>query len=749
MMERLGIAGAPPPTAGTLANMLGEDLAVWPADAWLAIDDYHFAMESEASETFVEELLARCPVRLLITSRARPSWATARRMLYGEILEVGRNALALTHDEARQLLPGRKVEEVAGVLAISEGWPAVIGLASLSNDLVLSGAEVPDALYGYCAEELFQRFEPDLQRALCTLALAPAITADLVRALYGDETTRILGAAEDGGFLTHGHGGEYDMHPLLRTVLLRKLDETGADYAGRAMSDLAAYLIRARRWDEAFAVAARGGNGALLEEIIDGALDDLVSQGRLETLKHWVARARTDAPSAILDLAEAETAFREGDHHGALRHALNASAQFPEGHERLSQSWFRGGQSAYFIGRIEDARTFCENARRAAVTPRDIKAALWGAFNAATDVGDRDAISLLADIEALRPLVSSEEIRLAGGRIFFASRWGGLESAVGAARPLADRISSADPLIQTGFLNNYANGLVLTARYKEALAAIDRELAIAREFSVDFVAPYALVMRGLACLGLRRFRDAERAFSNAVSAEDPFIPVAVATFAARLPLYSGRPGEALTRLGQIRDGEAIPTIRGELTATKALAFAVLGRPADAAEACEEALELAQNIETAVLVASAHAILAVAQGSINAAALAQDAFRLSLEYGNLDTFVCGYRSYPRLLSAMTRVPELERPLSSLLVRTNDLALGSRYGVTTPRPSNWELTRREEEILQLVGQGLTNREIAERLVVAEATVKVHVRHILRKLGVRSRTEAALRARMADAD
>ena len=172
--------------------MLGEDLAAWPQDAWLAVDDYHFAMESEASETFVEELLARCPVRLLITSRTRPTWATARRMLYGEILEVGRSALVLTHEEAREVLHERPADEVAGVLALTEGWPAVIGLASLSSDLVLSEAEVPDALYGYCAEELFQRFAPDLQRALCTLALAPSISVELVRALYGEEAVRIV-----------------------------------------------------------------------------------------------------------------------------------------------------------------------------------------------------------------------------------------------------------------------------------------------------------------------------------------------------------------------------------------------------------------------------------------------------------------------------------------------------------------------------------------------------------------------------
>jgi two-component system NarL family response regulator len=52
----------------------------------------------------------------------------------------------------------------------------------------------------------------------------------------------------------------------------------------------------------------------------------------------------------------------------------------------------------------------------------------------------------------------------------------------------------------------------------------------------------------------------------------------------------------------------------------------------------------------------------------------------------------------------------------------------------------LSVREQEVLELVGRGLRNREIAERLVVSEATVKTHVRHILEKLRLRNRAEAA---------
>ena len=78
---------------------------------------------------------------------------------------------------------------------------------------------------------------------------------------------------------------------------------------------------------------------------------------------------------------------------------------------------------------------------------------------------------------------------------------------------------------------------------------------------------------------------------------------------------------------------------------------------------------------------------------------------------------------RLISEFTRL----RPVSG----TPPLAV---LGALTPR---------ETEVLRLVAEGMSNPEIARRLVVTEETVKTHVSHILTKLGLRDRTQAVIAA------
>jgi DNA-binding NarL/FixJ family response regulator len=84
--------------------------------------------------------------------------------------------------------------------------------------------------------------------------------------------------------------------------------------------------------------------------------------------------------------------------------------------------------------------------------------------------------------------------------------------------------------------------------------------------------------------------------------------------------------------------------------------------------------------------------------------------------------------------------------ALLAPTVTRRLLDRFARDLAEPSAVSLdalTEREQEILSLVAQGLSNAEIAERLVVGESTVKTHVSSILRKLHLRDRVQAVIAA------
>ena len=115
--------------------------------------------------------------------------------------------------------------------------------------------------------------------------------------------------------------------------------------------------------------------------------------------------------------------------------------------------------------------------------------------------------------------------------------------------------------------------------------------------------------------------------------------------------------------------------------------------------------------------------------------------------------CGARGYltkdatvSELVKVVNIIAEggviISPPMASKMLQ--ELSLLNTAGETEPADYKTQLTKREKEVLTLIGRGATNREIADTLYIAENTVKVHLRNIMEKLHVQSRLKAALMAR-----
>jgi len=251
MLERLTVTEDPEREAILLAEMLVEDLQDWPDEGWIAIDDYQHLAVSAASEAFVQTIVQQTPVRMLLASRVRPSWVSARSILDGKVLEIPQAALAMGAEEIEEVLEGARTELTAGLLALAGGWPAVVGLAGMAPDAPYPDADRPETLYEFFAEELYRGLDPTVQTGLAVLAAMPLVDRELAETILGPErAARVCDEALSLGILEERED-RLELHPLVRSFF--EAHESLEMSALPAATGEALTLYRRRReWDSAF-----------------------------------------------------------------------------------------------------------------------------------------------------------------------------------------------------------------------------------------------------------------------------------------------------------------------------------------------------------------------------------------------------------------------------------------------------------------------------------------------------------------
>jgi LuxR family maltose regulon positive regulatory protein len=239
----------------------------------------------------------------------------------------------------------------------------------------------------------------------------------------------------------------------------------------------------------------------------------------------------------------------------------------------------------------------------------------------------------------------------------------------------------------------------------------------------------------------------------------PGLALPLEVYRALLLVETGRRTEAAAWLGRSAwaSGLPEPNLVNEmalLDLTRLLML--LDHPTEAIDLCVRVMHSADASGRQPAAIHARVLLAkteAAQGNLEqAAVMLEEALRLAQAEGYLRVFLDEGKTIRRLLGALRNklgpTDALAGTVRRILAAFESVA-DDGEAAWAPSPQMAErawvdpLSERENEILRLVAQGLTNQAIADRLVISLTTVKTHVGNIFLKLGVNHRTQAIARA------
>jgi len=787
-------APQPPAIEGVLTELLN-DVARQEGHAVLVLDDYHVIQEM-AIHHGVAFLVEYAPpqLRLVLAGRTDPPLPLPLLRARRQLLEIKAEDLRFTRAEAGiffNAVMGLALasEDVAALETLTEGWAAGLQLAALSiqevadvSALVASFSGSHRYVFDYLAHEIIDRQTPELRRFLTETAVLNRLNGDLCDAVTGHEDgQRVLEQLERANLLVVPLDRErrwYRYHHLFSDFLRSLLAQYETPQA------IAALHLRACDWYAAqgdlpdaiqHALGAKDFDRAA--ELITEAVVDMFLRSELLTLLRWlralpeellaqnlllsIAAAWANLATANSDMAEMhlqrverligaspdsapENSDLSPEVRGALAEvsSLRASLSF----NRMDLDAVRRYSRLVGVYLADDLDQCVLNTRLSLESIAAFNLALayeysgesgeaMAAFEAAIELLRQDRnyhLIPMTESHLAQLQVKTRLLRAAAATYDAACQsvgeWpsrsplSGL-AFVGMGRLLYEwnELDRARELLRQGLElgKQWSHWEILFIGYASlidvalaggddatALAILDEWQTEAQRIDMQLVMPVFHAHRALILMRTGRLGEALEWASSFGIPGDGGIPYAMedqALILARICIAGGDLDRAVGLLARLRAGAEGGGRQGRLIQTGALESLLLDAQGDSRGALE---------------------------------ILTRALNLAQPEGYVRTFVDLGEPMRRLLERVTSMPDYTARLL-----TADAALQGRPiqdGLVEL------LSDRELDVLALMAEGLTNQEIADRLFISINTVKTHAKSLYGKLSVRSRAQAALRAR-----
>lgn len=803
-VEALALLQSPqPPLIKTVISSLLNDLALLDQDMALVLDDYH-AIKAPAIHNALTFLLDHLPSRLhiVVATRVDPPLPLARLRARDQLVEIRVADLRFTPEEAAAFLnrvigPGLTPGDVAALEARTEGWIAGLQLAALSmrgrqdvSGFVAAFTGSHRFILDYLVEEVLRLQPQETQDFMVRTSILDRLCGPLCDAVTGCAGGQAaLEKLEQANLFTIPLDEErhwYRYHHLFAEFLRNRLGSCLSE------GEIQELQRRAAGWHEQNGLAAEAVPYALAAQdwersahLIEQTARSFLSRGETATLRNWLGALPAELVSARprlciaqawmlvinLEVGTAETCLQRaeqllgeqdrdelmgevmalrsfaaafsGDFRRAAELARRARESSPQDNPFLRSmsaldlgiTHIMDGNAAAACEALAQATQLAEQARHflVATMARCQQAEQYiylGQLSRAADLYDQ-ALEFELD-ERLLPVL------------------GMAYSGLGEVRRIQNRLDEAAQLVE--------HGISLCQQWEE-IAAMDGYISLARtrqaqgnERAANDIMQHALQLARQ---------------SNSSVMDD----LLVGTHQVRLWVARGHLDEAsrwAQQFSSLLDDQEQAALSYVVTEFTDLALARLwlaqGQAARALDVIERQTQAAEQrgrtgvvIEWQALQTLAHA--AMGDASLALAAL-ERALSLAEPEGYLRVFVDEGEPMKSLIAdCRWQMAQRGRGESETLIAYMDRLLAAFSGegpgakggspdrspaVTRPAGSVEALSEREQEVLRLIAEGYSNREIADRLVIAVSTVKTHVNRVLGKLGVESRTQAIARAR-----